>query len=113
MPSLPEDWRRKHACTCIVENGTYFKNTRKISSRILAGNKLTILPTARIWLRVTFISSCYLKTFLGGQRFDGDDEVKTTVREWFASQAGGLYNEGIEKLVPRLDKCLNNGGDYV
>ena len=35
MPSLPEDWRRKHACkklrcsnaTAIIENGTYFKNT--------------------------------------------------------------------------------------
>ncbi|KAJ4448459.1 hypothetical protein ANN_10475 [Periplaneta americana] len=29
------------------------------------------------------------------------------------SQAGEFYNEGIERLVPRLDKCLNNGGDYV
>ncbi|KAJ4439329.1 hypothetical protein ANN_07451 [Periplaneta americana] len=52
----------------------------------------------------------HLKKFLGGQRFDGDDEVKTAVREWFASQ---FYKEGIERLVPRLDKCLNNGGDYV
>ncbi|KAJ4439293.1 hypothetical protein ANN_07414 [Periplaneta americana] len=54
----------------------------------------------------------YLKKFLGGQRFDGD-EVKTAVREWFALQAGEFYNEGIERLLPRLDKCLNNGGDYV
>ncbi|KAJ4438717.1 hypothetical protein ANN_14664 [Periplaneta americana] len=54
-----------------------------------------------------------LKKFLSGQRFDGDDEVKTAVREWFASQAGEFHNEGIERLVPRLDKCLNNGGDYV
>ncbi|KAJ4426372.1 hypothetical protein ANN_27186 [Periplaneta americana] len=28
------------------------------------------------------------------------------------SQVGEFYNEGIERLVPRLDKCLNNGGDY-
>ncbi|KAJ4447187.1 hypothetical protein ANN_09188 [Periplaneta americana] len=28
------------------------------------------------------------------------------------SQAGEFYNEGIERLVPRLDKSLNNGGDY-
>ncbi|KAJ4451502.1 hypothetical protein ANN_02965 [Periplaneta americana] len=27
-------------------------------------------------------------------------------------QACEFYNEGIERLVPRLDKCLNNGGDY-
>ncbi|KAJ4438273.1 hypothetical protein ANN_14212 [Periplaneta americana] len=55
----------------------------------------------------------HLKKFLCGQRFDGDDEVKTAVREWFASQTGEFYNEGIERLVPRLGKCLNNGGDYV
>ena len=29
------------------------------------------------------------------------------------SQAGEFYNEGIEKFVPRHDKCLNNCGDYV
>ncbi|KAJ4444472.1 hypothetical protein ANN_06264 [Periplaneta americana] len=55
----------------------------------------------------------HLKKFLGGQSFDGDDEVKTAAREWFALQAGEFYIEGIERLVPRLDKCLNNGGDYV
>ncbi|KAJ4436850.1 hypothetical protein ANN_16982 [Periplaneta americana] len=54
----------------------------------------------------------YLKKFLCAQRFDGD-EVKTAMREWFTLQAGEFYNEGIERLVPRLDKCLNNGGDYV
>ncbi|KAJ4429420.1 hypothetical protein ANN_21589 [Periplaneta americana] len=29
------------------------------------------------------------------------------------SQAGEFYNEGRERLVSRLDKCLNNGGDYA
>ena len=24
-----------------------------------------------------------------------------------------MYEEGIQKLVPRYDKCLNNGGEYV
>jgi hypothetical protein len=24
-----------------------------------------------------------------------------------------FYEEGIQKLVPRYDKCLNNGGEYV
>ncbi|KAJ4444778.1 hypothetical protein ANN_06575, partial [Periplaneta americana] len=56
-----------------------------------------------------FHLSLHLKKFLSGQRFDGDDEVKTAVREWFASQAGEFYNERIERLVPRLDKYLNNG----
>jgi hypothetical protein len=54
----------------------------------------------------------HLKTFSGGWRFH-DDEVKKAVSTWFASQAASFYNAGIQKLVPRYDKCLNNGGNYV
>jgi hypothetical protein len=28
-------------------------------------------------------------------------------------QAATFYVEGIQKLVPRYDKCHNNGGNYV
>jgi hypothetical protein len=37
-----------------------------------------------------------LKNFLGGKR-----------------QAAAFYEEGTQKLVPRYDKCPNNGGEYV
>jgi hypothetical protein len=53
----------------------------------------------------------HLKTFLSGQQFH-DDEVKEAVNTWFASQAATFYNAGIQKLVPRYDKCLNKGGNY-
>ena len=51
----------------------------------------------------------HLKKFLGGKWFDYDeDELKVS------NIAGGtFYEEGIQKLVPRYDKCLNNGGEYV
>jgi hypothetical protein len=55
----------------------------------------------------------HLKTFLGGQRFHDDSEVKEAINTWFASQAALFYNNGIQKLVPRYNKCLNNGGNYV
>jgi hypothetical protein len=29
------------------------------------------------------------------------------------SQAATFYEERIQKLVPRYDKCLNSGGNYV
>jgi len=53
------------------------------------------------------------KKFLGGKRFDDDDGLKDAVQKWLTSQAAAFYEKGIQKLVPRYDKCLNNGGEYV
>jgi histone-lysine N-methyltransferase SETMAR len=55
----------------------------------------------------------HLKKFLAGQRFNNDEDVKRTVQKWLSSQAATFYDEGIQKLVSRYDKCLNNGGNYV
>ena len=32
---------------------------------------------------------------------------------WFKGQAVDFYDSGIQKLVPRLNKCLDNVCDYV
>jgi hypothetical protein len=32
---------------------------------------------------------------------------------WFKVQAADFYDSGIQKLVPRLNKCLDNVGDCV
>ena len=55
----------------------------------------------------------HLKKHLGGKRLQDDDDVKTVVRQWLASQAADFYEEGIQKLVQRYDKCLNIEGNYV
>jgi hypothetical protein len=55
----------------------------------------------------------HLKTFLGGRWFHDDDEVKEAVNKWFPLQEASFYDAGIQKLVPRYDKCLNNGRNYV
>jgi len=39
-------------------------------------------------------------------------DLKDAVQKWLTSQAAAFYEEGIQKLVPRYDKCLN-GGEYV
>ena len=54
----------------------------------------------------------HLKSFLGGQRFH-DDEVKEYVSMWLKSQAANFFNDGICRLAPRYQKCLDNGGNYV
>ena len=55
----------------------------------------------------------HLKKFLGGKQFDDDDDLKDAVQKWLTSQAAAFCDEGVQKLVPRYDKCLNNGGEYV
>ena len=54
-----------------------------------------------------------LSLSLGGKRFDDDDDLKNAVQKWLTSQTAAFYEEGIQNLVPRYDKCLNNGCKYV
>ncbi|GFU74361.1 histone-lysine N-methyltransferase SETMAR [Trichonephila clavipes] len=51
--------------------------------------------------------------YLGGQSFHDDDEIKDEVEMWFRQQAATFYDCGIQKLVHRLNKCLDNGGYRV
>jgi len=43
---------------------------------------------------VIFISS-YLKKFLGGKRFDDDDDLIYAVQKWLTSQAAATTNASI------------------
>jgi histone-lysine N-methyltransferase SETMAR len=54
-----------------------------------------------------------LKDHLSGHKFSSDNDVKTAVTKWLKSQGTEFYEAGINKLVPRQDKCLSLGGDYV
>ena len=42
-----------------------------------------------------------------------DDEVQEEFMTWFKGQAADFYDSGIQKLVPRRNKCLDNAGDHV
>ena len=54
----------------------------------------------------------HLKKHRAGKKFDDDDEVQE-VMTWFKGLAADFYDSGIQNLVPRLNKCLDNAGDYV
>jgi hypothetical protein len=47
------------------------------------------------------------------QRFENDREAEMVLTQWFQSQAADFYDTGIQKLVPRYNKRLNSGGEYV
>jgi len=55
----------------------------------------------------------HLKKHLAGKKFDDDDEVQEEVMTRFKGLAADFYDSGIQKLVPKLNKCLENAGDYV
>jgi hypothetical protein len=40
---------------------------------------------------------------------NSQEEVTTR----FKGQVANFYDSGIQKLVPRLNKCLDSAGDYV
>ena len=48
-----------------------------------------------------------------GKKFNNVHEVQEEVMTWFKGLAADLYDSGIQKLVPRLNKCSGNVGDYV
>jgi hypothetical protein len=59
------------------------------------------------------IVAVYFHLFLHGKKFDDDDEVQEEVMTWFKVQTADFYDSGVQKLVARLNKCLDNAGDCV
>ncbi|GFV04302.1 histone-lysine N-methyltransferase SETMAR [Trichonephila clavipes] len=55
----------------------------------------------------------HLKSFLACKHFSNDKELKENVSNWLKTQAATFYEEDIEKLVPRYNRCLQNFGSYV
>jgi hypothetical protein len=55
----------------------------------------------------------HLKKHLVGKMFNDDVEVQEEIMTWFKGQAAGFCVSGIQKLVPRLIKYLDNADDYV
>jgi hypothetical protein len=45
--------------------------------------------------------------------FSGNEESMEGVKTWLSSQVADFFDTGIQKLIPRYDKCLNSGGYYV
>jgi hypothetical protein len=54
-----------------------------------------------------------LKEHLAGRRFSDDDEVKVAVQRFLNDMAASWYDMGIQKLPLRLQKRIDQNGDYV
>ena len=54
-----------------------------------------------------------MKVWLFTQRFHTNEEHMDCVNTWLHNLAAPFFDEGLQKLVPRYDKCLNVDGNYV
>jgi hypothetical protein len=54
-----------------------------------------------------------MKVWLATQRFHTNEELLDGVNNWLHNFAAPFFEEGLQKLVSRYDKCLNVDGSYV
>jgi hypothetical protein len=54
-----------------------------------------------------------MKVWLGTQHFYSNEELMDGVNNWLNTLAAPWFDEGLQKLVSRYDKCLNVDGNYV
>ena len=79
---------------------------QEIEEEIRANRRVTIRELHHITPEVS-------KTTIREAVTDDDDEVQEEVTTWFKGQAADFYDSGVQKLVPRHNKCLYNAGDCV
>jgi hypothetical protein len=41
------------------------------------------------------------------------EELREGAKMWLIPQVADFFDTGVQKLIPRYDKHLNYGGDYV
>ncbi|GFU28682.1 hypothetical protein NPIL_631261 [Nephila pilipes] len=70
----------------------------------------SILMTVAGWQNKLPVLLC-LK--LSKQRYQSDEEVKAATQEWLSGIGRDFFAEGIEKLVLRLNKCLDSEDNSV
>lgn len=49
----------------------------------------------------------WVKHHLCGNHYIDNEDVETTVPSWLSEQASSFYEEGIQNLVAKYNKCLN------
>jgi transposase len=54
-----------------------------------------------------------MKILLGTQRFHTNEKLMAVVNKWLHNLAAPFFEEGLQKLVSRYDKCLNVDDNYV
>jgi hypothetical protein len=54
-----------------------------------------------------------MKVWLATQHFHTNEVLIDSVNTWLHNLAAPFFDEGLQRLVPWYDKCLNVDGNYV
>jgi hypothetical protein len=54
-----------------------------------------------------------MKVWLATQQFHSNEELVDGINNWLHNLAAPVFDEGLQKLVSRYDKCLNVDGNCV
>ena len=54
-----------------------------------------------------------MKVWLATQRFHTNEELMDGVNNWLHNLVAPFFDEGLQKVVSRYNKCLNVDGNYV
>jgi hypothetical protein len=60
-----------------------------------------------------FLFCLHLKKHLACQKFHDDEQANNKGTMWLHVQVAKFYDIEIQKLIPRLNRCLDKGGSYV
>jgi hypothetical protein len=60
-----------------------------------------------------FLLCLHIKKHLACQKFRSDEQVNNKVTMWLHAQVADFSDIKIQKLIPRLNRCLDKGDNYV
>ena len=103
-------WQRRSKSPAKCEVRSVIRFLKAKSKRLVEIHKQIVAVYGNV---MNFHLFLHLKKHLAGKKFDDDDEAQEEVMTWFKGLAADFYDSGIQKLVPRLNKCLENAGDNV
>jgi hypothetical protein len=122
-PEKSENWVRRrnlevlmHIRVHLLEcNATYegypeIEDTTRVREREITAVKVAHSPDLTPSDSHLFL---HLQKHLASQKFHKDKEMKNEVTTHLHAQAEESYNIKIQKLVLRLNSCLDKGGDYA
>jgi transposase len=108
--------RRQGILRCSICNDNARTHTTRAVQQLLQSFNWEVLynPTHSPDLAPSdFLLCLHIKKHLACQKFHNDEQVDNKVTMWLHAQVADFSDIKIQKLIPRLNRCLDKGDNYV